>query len=317
MITVIDLKNMKETCAKSEVILCLGNFDGVHIGHRRLISSAISKRDKLKVSYPNIKTGVLLFREPPSHYLGDTHIPQLSATAEKLDIFASLGLDYAYLADFQELKNTEPETFVKEILQAKCHCVFAICGFNFRFGKLAQGSAETLFEFMDGRAEIIDRVTDGGHSVSSSLIRRYIQKGALEDAARLLARPFSLTGTVLHGKTVGRLLGTPTANQTFPHGGICPAFGVYATIATVDGMRYMAVSNVGVRPSFDDGDRINCETHLIGYDGDLYGRELKIEFYRHLRSEIRFSSPEELGKQIEKDIALTISYFQSNKEVMP
>ncbi len=308
---------MRETDAPREAVLCLGNFDGVHIGHRHLVSSVLAKRDELRLTHQSVQAGVWLFREPPTRFLGDTAIPQLSTTDEKLDIFASLGLDYAFLADFPSLRDTPPESFVKDMLRGECHCIFAICGFNFRFGQGARGTAELLAALMDGQAEVVERVIDKELAVSSSLIRKYIAEGDIEEATRLLGRPFSLGCQVLHGKRVGRTLGIPTANQVFPKGGICPSHGVYATMATIDGKRYRAISNVGVRPSFDDGDRVNCETHIFGYEGDLYGKKLKIEFYRHLRGEIFFAERNLLIEQIQKDIELTNRFFDSYHEVTP
>lgn len=303
---------MTETQAPPHSVLCLGNFDGVHIGHRALIQATVCAKEKLLSSLADLKSGAWLFETPPSVALNKQQPPQLMTLREKLLCFAALGLDYAFLADFAELRDLNPSDFVENVLKQACHCVYAVCGFNFRFAKMASGDADTLMKLMEGRGETVECVTLDGEAVSSSSIRLLLAEGNTEKANRMLGGPFTLTAKVLHGKARGKHLGVPTINQHFREGAIRPAGGVYISRTQIEGTRYPSVSNVGTRPTFEDGSSVNCETHILGYDGNLYGKTLAVEFLKRLRGEISFSSVELLKKQLQEDIAAAAEYFKHN-----
>lgn len=300
---------MREQAPPAFSVLCLGNFDGVHLGHRALIAETVQQKESLSATYKGLASAAWLFSEPPSRALSGEAIPQLTATNEKLTHFAELGLDYAFIADFSELRDLEPLDFVDNVLKQKCNCIYAVCGFNFRFAKKAMADAFTLRELMDGRTTVLDCVTLEGTPVSSSAIRSLLSSGNTEEANRMLGYSFSLSSEVLHGKALGKTIGIPTVNQRFKEGRMRPADGVYVSRAWIDGVPFPAVTNIGTRPTFADGESVSCETHIIGYEGDLYGRRLKIDFLKRLRGEIRFPCVKALQAQLKTDIANALDYF--------
>ncbi len=297
----LDRKTNREIPIPRETVLALGNFDGVHLAHRALIGEAISMRDK---RYPNAKCGVFCFSVHSADCLSERPHPHLCTQAEKLQKFAACGADLAILADFTALRDLSPERFVRDILQADCHCVAAVCGFNYRFGKAASGTAELLDILMNGAVCIRKPVTVDGEPVSSTRIRNLLLSGEVGRAAELLTEPYAVGTEVLPGKKLGRILGFPTINQRFPAGCVIPRYGVYQTESIVDGKTYRGVSNVGIHPTVDDPDTAvpNCETYLFDFAGDLYGKCVRTAFLRFLRPERTFGSVEELQTQIEKDI---------------
>ncbi len=304
---------MKEAVPPAFSVLCLGNFDGVHIGHRALIKETLEQKGALSSSFEGLASGAWLFETPPSHFLSEKSILQLTTTEEKLAHFAALGLDYAFLADFSALRDYEPFDFIENILKQKCHCVYTVCGFDFRFAKNAVGDAETLVRLMGGMGTVLNCVSLDGETVSSSTIRSLLTEGKIEEANRMLGYPFPLFAKVLHGKALGHTIGIPTVNQHFKEGAIRPLHGVYVSRVWIDDSTFPAVSNIGCRPTFDDGETINCETHIIGYEGDLYGKPLKVEFLKRLRDEIAFPSLQALKEQLHTDVANATDYFNHKR----
>jgi riboflavin kinase/FMN adenylyltransferase len=286
-------------------VVALGNFDGVHIGHARLIKTAADEARRR-----GAHCVVWTFAAPP-RLLTDrsgaaVYPPRLTGTAEKLRLIAALGADFAALEEFDDVRDMEPEEFVRERLIKTFGCVCAAAGFNFRFGRNAAGDADALTKLCgEGGASAIiaDPVYFGGEPVSSSRIRLELAAGRVEAAAAMLGRPYSLTAPVAHGYRLGTSIGIPTANQRFAPDAAIPARGVYAASVDVGGAVYRGVANVGVRPTVSDSGDLNCETHIIGFDGDLYGATITVSFLRRLRGESRFPSVEQLRAQIMRDIA--------------
>ena len=307
---IIHLKHPDREFTLTDCALCLGNFDGVHRGHRALIEELKRKNAQRADRLP---MGALLFSTPPSLFLSSTPIPQLNTLEEKLDLLREAGLRFVILYDFAQLKNLSPDEFVQRILIEECRCRLAVCGFNYTYGAKGSGNIETLSKTFGSQPNrtlsVVPAVMDGRHCVSSSVIRSMLEQGHPEDAARLLGRPFFLTGTVVDGRHVGTGMGVPTANLTFPEGGLIPAHGVYLTTVRIARRTYAAISNVGTRPTFDDGDTVNCETFIFDYNGDLYGKTLRISFLRFLRAEKKFASMEDLKEQIRLDIARAKEYL--------
>lgn len=307
---IIHLKHPDREFTLTDCALCLGNFDGVHRGHRALIEELKRKNAQRADRLP---MGALLFSTPPSLFLSSTPIPQLNTLEEKLDLLREAGLRFVILYDFAQLKDLSPDEFVQRILIEECRCRLAVCGFNYTYGAKGSGNIETLYKTFGSQPNrtlsVVPAVMDGRHCVSSSVIRSMLEQGHPEDAARLLGRPFFLTGTVVDGRHVGTGMGVPTANLTFPEGGLIPAHGVYLTTVRIARRTYAAISNVGTRPTFDDGDTVNCETFIFDYNGDLYGKTLRISFLRFLRAEKKFASMEDLKEQIRLDIARAKEYL--------
>lgn len=306
---ILDLRHPSEAYPLTACGLVLGNFDGVHRGHRALIEELKRLKAELRETVP---LGAFCFAEPPSKYFGKP-VPQLTDNAEKMELLQRAGLQFIILCDFAEVVDLSPEAFVSRILVDACNCRFAVCGYNYSFGKNAAGRAEDLVRLLaaDGSrtVSVVPAVTDGRHSVSSSVIRAMLEGGHPEDATRLLGYPYTLRGEVLGGKKVGRALGFPTANLIFPEGALIPHHGVYAVAIRLGKRQYHGIANVGIRPTFDDGEHVTCEVFLLGFDGDLYGKSVAVSFLHFLREERRFDTPEQLRAQISRDVANATSYF--------
>ena len=299
----ISLASGKETAIPPKTLLCLGNFDGVHLGHRALIAQAGELRTDW---FPKAALCVFCFSKPSGDYLSASPLPHLSTLAQKLKLFADCGAEYAILAEFAEIRNLSPTAFVREVLVNACNAVAAVCGFNYRFGKGGAGTPKLLGEMIP--TSVCAEVRDGDETVSSTRIRRLIAEGSMEEATRLLGRPYAIESTVVHGKSLGHKLGFPTVNQEFPAEMTLPPQGVYVTACRVDGQTWRAVSNVGVRPTVDDHAPLNCETHLLDCNADLYGKTAEVSFLHFLRPERKFASLEELTRQVDADIAAARGY---------
>lgn len=297
----IDLKSGKIITPDFPTVLCIGNFDGVHIGHRALIERTVSVARSLKSEYPDIRCGAWCFDTLTSgFFINGVRI--LTTNEEKFGLFAAVGLDCVFVGNFPSMRNMSPGDFTETVLKKECHCVHAVCGFNFKYGKLGAGTPDSLRAAFDGHYDIIGQVTLDGLAVSSSNIRKFICEGEVDVAAKMLGRPYSITSDVHHGKALGRKLGFPTVNQSIPAEAVIPKNSTYATCIKENGVWYHAVTNIGIRPTFDDGQNVSCETFIIGFDGDLYGEKITVYFLRRLRSEKKFDSQDELIAQIGADI---------------
>ena len=281
-------------------ILCLGNFDGVHFAHRALLRQA----KKLQAEQmPFAKCGVLCFERPSADFLSSNPPKHLTTLEQKLKYFADEGMDFAFVADFEALQGLSPEDFVKDVLIGECACRAAVCGYNYRFGNRGAGTDTLLKELLAPQPVIaVQPIYLDGDTVSSTRIRALLAEGKMKEANELLTMPFSFTAPVEHGKALGRRLGTPTVNQTLPDEMLIPARGVYLTRCTIDGTSYFGVTNIGTRPTVDSNAALNVETYLLNFDGDLYQKEIRVEFLDFIRPEKQFASVEALQKQIQEDI---------------
>ncbi len=304
---ILNLHNMqKEESVNSPLSVALGNFDGVHAGHTALILKAVEiAKEK------GIASAVWTFADGKAVLPNKPGTLAITTLEERLSLIASLGVDYAILESFEDVRDYTPERFANELLKKKCKAVWTVCGFNFRFGAGGAGDSEKLRELMQPEGcTVVPPVYVNGEQVSSTLIRGYIEAGDMKAASELLGRQFFIDTTVTHGKALGRTIGIPTINQSFPEGHIVPKKGIYACIVHAEGEKYIGVANVGIRPTVDSDDIINCETHIIGYDGELYGKQVRVEFFSRIRDEKKFGSVSELKEQIEKDIIYTKEYFE-------
>ncbi len=304
----IDLKTRVETAFISfPTVLCIGDFDGVHLGHRQLVASVLNQMQKEKQEHPNVVSGAWFFDS--NTYKAAREIYTIE---EKLNVFASLGLDYAIIADFDEMKSLSPESFVYDVLQSKCNCIHAVCGENFRFGSKASGDSNALKNMMNGNATVVPLLSvDGDKIISSTYIRELLAEGNIKKANSLLGENYTVYETVIHGKALGRTLGIPTINQNVQGKQFILKNGIYSTICTVEGKKYFGVTNVGVRPTVDDDGHKNMETYIIDYEGNCYDKRVKVEFVHRVRDEMKFDSLDALKTQIQKDINATIHYFNN------
>lgn len=307
-ISCVSLPDQKPCQIPESTVLCLGNFDGVHLGHRTLLAAAKDLQAALPKRIPcgvfcfyGLSSDELLF-DPPKH---------LSSMEDRLRKFADCGMEFAIFADFARIRDFSPEEFLDEILLKVCHAKALVCGENYRFGKGGAGTPELLKEKENLTICVLPEFRMDGEIVSSTRIRRLLEEdGNAEEAARLLGEPYTLTSTVEHGKELGRKLGVPTINQFFPERALIPLRGVYLTEVLIDGLLYPGVSNVGVRPSVERATRVNCETNLLSYSGSLYGKTVSTRFLARIRPERTFDSEEELQRAIENDIETAKAYFQ-------
>lgn len=304
---VYDLKTMKrEESVSSPLSVALGNFDGVHAGHAELI------KETVRYAKANgCVSAVWTFADGAGVLPNKPDVPCITSTAEKLKLLSELSVDIAVIEDFESVRSLSPDEFVNGHLKDKLNVYCAVCGYDFRFGAGGKGTAELLKALMAPRdCIVVPQVIIDGERVSSTAVRELILKGNMETCAKLLGHPFFIESEVVTGKQLGRTIGIPTANQYFDRGHIVPKSGIYACTVTVDGTDYTGVSNVGIRPTIENDDHlINCETHIIGYDGYLYGKKVKISFVKRLRDEIKFDNVEALRRQIELDIKTAEEYF--------
>ncbi len=278
--------------------VALGIFDGVHLGHRAVISKATG----LETPEGPLRAAVFTFSQPPWALPKDSAW-ELTSAAQKTQVLESLGVEELILADFEQIRDMTPETFVAEVLDAALHAKRVCCGFNYRFGKGGAGDAALLARLCAERGietVTVPSVEVDGRPVSASRIRRLIETGDVQEAARLLGRPFTLDFTVVGGQKLGRLLGTPTINQPLPPHFVRPRFGVYASSVEVEGRVTHGVTNIGVRPTVG-ADAPLAETWIADFSGDLYGKDVPVSLVKFLRPEQKFDSVEDLQKQILRD----------------
>jgi riboflavin kinase/FMN adenylyltransferase len=282
-------------------VLAIGNFDGVHVGHRAVLARAREMAARL-----GAPSAALTFEPHPSDYFaGRPVVFRLTPFAEKAAALAELGLSGVVSLSFDaRLASLPAEAFVEDVLIRRLGARGVVVGADFHFGKGRSGSPAFLQregERLGFAVEIADKIVDGGEIVSSSAIRTALERGDLEDAVRLLGRSYIVTGVIIGGQKLGRTLGVPTANMALPATNRL-AFGVYAVRARLDGRRLEGVASFGVRPSVGAGAPL-LETYLFDFDEEIYGRELSVELVTRLRPELEFASLEDLKAAMQADIA--------------
>jgi len=275
--------------------VALGVFDGVHLGHRMVIDRAVS------LCGENILPAVFTFRSDTVVNKGKE---RLLTDAEKQRKLAHRGVEYICSPDFGDVRELTAEDFVRDVLVGKLGCRYAVCGRDFRFGKGAMGNTELLTRLgkeLGFETVVLDKLSFAGETVSSTRIKEHIRCGELLRANELLGYRFFYREPVIHGRELGRTWDFPTINQQLPAGVVIPRFGVYCSRVNIDGKRYTGVTNIGVKPTVGKEKAPLSETFILEYNGDLYGRVIKVELERFIRPERKFESITELRRQIELD----------------
>ena len=276
-----------------DTVIALGLFDGVHKAHRELLSLAKREAKRNGLTFAVFTFGSGEIKKTKSIY----------STEQKLDILESLGADAVILANFEDICNVTAQDFIESCLIGDMHCKIAAAGYDFRFGKGAEGDADLLSEVLSKHnryAVIEEKQTWKDEKISSTRIKSLLSEGNIEEANLLLGSPYFLSTSVSHGDGRGHRLGFPTVNTEFPEETLIPRHGVYRTAIDIDGRLYSAITNVGTCPTF--GDRTaHAESFILDFNGDLYGKNIRIFYLGFLRDEIRFSSEKELIMQINVD----------------
>ena len=283
---------------KQKTAVALGFFDGVHRGHRRVIEKAV------EMAAGRLTPAVFTFTMQKTGPAKKQNAGEITTLEQKIRILQSMGVLKIYAPDFLDFCGLSGEAFVQQILKEEMDAAAVCCGKDFRFGKGASCGAADLRRFCKAEGmecAVLDEVMVEGKAVSSTRERQAIADGEMEKAAELLGRRYCLDFLVEHGKALGRKLQFPTINQPIPPEMVLPRFGVYATMAVVEGKIYAGVTNVGVRPTVEKGMAPRAETYLIGFSGDLYGRAVPVQFLSFLRPEQKFHSVEALREQIGRD----------------
>ncbi len=287
----------------------LGNFDGLHRGHMALISTLLNE-----CRIHDLNSVIYTFKKHPEHILRKKLFTPLIMTMEhKTRLLDRIGVKTLYYQEFdEEFSRISAEDFIKEILVKKMHMKLAVVGFNYRFGYMCRGDSEMLRrmgEIYGYKVIIIPPVKIGEELVSSTLIRQYITKGRMENAFYLLGRHFSVPGKVITGRKIGRTIGFPTANLVPEKYLVMPATGVYITRTLYQEKWYNSVTNVGTSPTLKNERAVTLETHMAGFNGELYGKDIEVFFIKKIRNERHFGTREDLINQIKFDIQSANNYF--------
>jgi riboflavin kinase/FMN adenylyltransferase len=294
---------------RRSAVITIGNFDGCHRGHQKILREVAERARGV-----HALAAVLTFFPHPARVLRPAEAPALLETLDqRLAAIDSCAIDAALVMPFdRELASMSAEDFVRRILVDTMAAQAVLVGGNFRFGRGGAGDVQLLVELgkrWKFTAEVVPPVSDNGVVISSTAIRAAIREGRVEDARRMLGRPYALAGQIRPGTGQGRKFVVPTLNLATEQE-VLPNHGVYATEATVAGRTYRAATNVGVRPTFD-GTRITIESYLFDFDEMLTSGTLEVRFWQRLRDERKFSGPAELKEQVLKDVERARDFFQA------
>ena len=297
---------------KHDRVIALGFFDGVHLGHAALLRLTRRRADEL-----GIPAAVLTFDTHPDTLVYHQPVPLINTLEDRKYLMEEkFSMDEVILAHFDRAMMEMPwEAFVEDYLLGELGAKHVVCGHDFSFGYRGQGTPDKLRRLCAQRGvgvNVVDKVSLGGITVSSTHIRQLIRQGDMEAAAQMLGHRHFLSGEVLHGKELGRRLGFPTANLALPEGLIAPAYGVYATLVTLpDGSAHPAVTNVGVRPTVHDQLGRLVEVWILDCTAELYGEKIRVEFFTRLRGEKKFDSLEALREEVLRNADETRAFFQN------
>lgn len=283
-----------------DTAVAIGKFDGMHLGHRRLLEAVLEKKQQ------GLLACVLTFDPSPAVFFGLSDGYELNTKEEKRALFEKLGVDI--LVEFpmrNETAQMPPEIFVEDILVKRMHTKWMIAGTDVSFGDKGAGNAkllEQLSKLYDYELVTIDKVQYEGEDISSTRIRKCLENGQIDYVTRLLGSPYSISGTVVHGKALGRKMGMPTVNILPQDNKLMPPCGVYFSEVLMEGKIYPAISNIGYKPTVNEERILGVETYLYDFDEDIYEKEICVRLLSFKRAERQFATIDDLKRQMEADI---------------
>lgn len=290
--------------------VALGNFDGVHRAHTELIKSLVQYARS-----NNMKSAIYTFDRHPKALLCPKGIKLITQNEVKKEIILSLGVDEIYFEPLTSgLLNTAPEVFIRDILLKRFNVCAVFAGYDYRFGMQGSASVNELKAFGEKygfETMITDEIKYKGTTVSSSNVRRALNEGNITLTNELLGRTYALRGRVVYGKRLGRKIGFPTLNIEIPSNLLPPKTGVYVSKTKYGGALYQSITNIGSNPTVENAP-VRSETHVFGFDQNIYGEEAEIQLFARVRDEKKFHSVDELRAQIAMDIAFAKEYFSQN-----
>lgn len=293
-------------------VIALGFFDGVHRGHGALLRTVANTARKLDAT-----AAAFTFDRHPASVITGHDVPMLSSMDDRVWLMRRYyGIDEVIVASFDAMQKMDWQDFIVEYLVGELGCVHVVAGHDFHFGYMGKGNPDRLkakCSELGVGCDIIGKIEQDGITISSTYIRNLIAQGEMDRATEFLGHPHVLTDTVSHGRKIGSsTLGFPTVNLHIPYPLIVPAYGVYATRVWFDGSYHYAVTNVGVRPTVRDNDgKVTVEGFILDFNGDLYGKTIRMEFFHRLRGEEKFPSMQALADEIRRNADQTREYFSS------
>lgn len=294
------IRDTTDFVSPGETAVSIGKFDGVHLGHRRLLEELIDQKEK------GLLATVFTFDPYPEVFFGYGSKQMLTTLEEKEQIFEKMGIDILVEFPFNAVSAATPSReFVTRFLCSHLRARFIAAGPDLSFGDHGSGNFSLLEELAPEygfTAKKIEKVIMDENIISSTLIRRLISTGEVTTAARYLGEPYMVRGRIVHGKALGRRIGIPTLNQVPPEDKLLPPFGVYYSDVLIGEKKYCGMTNIGIKPTVSDEKRVTVETYLYDFRDDIYGETATVQLLTHRRPEMKFGSLEELKKTMEQDI---------------
>jgi riboflavin kinase / FMN adenylyltransferase len=290
-------------------VLTLGVFDGLHLGHQQIMERVVERAKKVKAH----ATAITFDPHPRAVLHPESAPPLLQTLDQRLANLEVLGIAQTIVIKFDpEFASQPAEDFLKAVVHDRLHAKEVYLGKGFAFGRGRRGNIELLRAMSDKLGFVADEVEEvrlRGRRVSSSTIRELLAAGRVNLARRMLGRPYGVEGVIIRGNRRGHTIGFPTANLK-PHNRVIPKFGVYATATLIDGTWRKSITNIGVRPTFEDTAEPSIESYIFDFEGELYGDVIRVRFLHRIRDERKFSGIDELRGQIEKDTRRARNYFR-------
>ncbi|MEJ8554452.1 bifunctional riboflavin kinase/FAD synthetase [Tepidibacter sp. Z1-5] len=294
---ITDIKNIN---IKQDTVVTIGNFDGVHKGHQKIIKDTI-----LIAKHKKMKSVLFTFSNHPVNFFKKNKLKNIITKEEKYEIINKMGIDIIVSIPFNEfIIKLNPEEYIEKILLDKLHAKQIVIGHDFRFGLNRGGNAEFLENI--GKTygfdvKIMNPICLENIRISSTYVRNLLEIGEVDKVSEFLGREYGVNGIVIHGKKIGRNLGFPTINLKYDKNILIPKIGVYHTKVNIDGKIYNGATNIGYSPTVKQNE-FTVETYILEYNGNLYGKEATINFIRRIRDEIKFDTIQDLKKQMNMDI---------------